>query len=630
MVKKEYKIKVLEGVAAVRQTAGMYVGDLSNGEGYHHLFYEVLDNSVDEFLAGHCDKIIVNLYDDGSISVEDNGRGIPVYHMKKENKSALEVVLTKLHAGGKFNKDNYAHSSGLHGVGVSLTNFLSSFCTAVVWKDRKEHKLNFIKGERKGKLEIKNVRRGPGTLIHFKPDEEVFSDAIGFNIDIIKKKIKEISYLCNGLTIELNHKDKTEVFYSENGVGAFVKELGKKLIHDVVLIEEEQDGILVNVAFQWEDSISDNINLCYTNNVFNNDGGSHLIGFKNSLTRTINSYISNSDLPKSLQVSLSGDDIREGLIAIVSIRHPNPSFSSQTKDKLVSENARTVVESIVSNKLSEYLEKNPKFAKQLATRCVNSFKAREAAKRAREAVRKSAIKTSAITLPGKLADCSSTDPSVCELFLVEGESAGGSSKMARDRMTQAILPLRGKVLNVEKAEFKKVLSNEELMNVIVALGVGIGRNLNIKKLRYDKIIINTDADVDGSHIRTLLLTFFFRQMPQLISNGNIFVAVPPLYRVNFRGKAYYMKNDKELQEFIKEKKLQRDKIKLQRFKGLGEMNPDQLWETTLNPETRMLLRIDIGNIIQADKIFNILMGNQVEPRKDFIVENVNFTRSLDI
>jgi len=634
MKKNEYKITTLEGVEAVRHTSGMYIGNTEDGTGYHHMIMEVLDNSVDEYLAGHCDKIVVTLYKDGSASVGDNGRGIPTYYMPEKKMSALEVVFCTLHAGGKFDKSNYKISGGLHGVGVSVVNALSSRLKVVVMRGGKEYSMAFECGKKVQDLSEKSIRsKETGTFIRFGADLTIFKKVIKFDPEIVERKLLELSYLCRGLEVEfVDEKNKTrKVFGGDNDVSGFIEHLAPTNLLDIpIVFNDSKTNITVDIGLQWLAAGSDiEIAKYFTNNIPNMDGGSHMSGFKNGLTRTINNYINSSDLPKSLKISLSGDDIREGLISVVSIRHPDPKFSSQTKDKLVSEDARTVVENAVSGFMIEYLEQNPLIAKKIISQCVNSYKAREAAKRAREASRKSILKEGGGLLPGKLADCSSRDPDECELYIVEGDSAGGSAKQGRNRRFQAILPLRGKVLNVERCEFQKMMANEELTNLITAIGAGIGKNLAPSSIRYGKIVIMTDSDVDGSHIRTLLLTFFFRQMPQLIMRGNIYIAQPPLYRVEWRRNKYYLKDDRALELFLKERKIESKSLKLQRFKGLGEMSPIQLWNTTMNPDNRTLLQVKIDDYIEADKIFNILMGNQVEPRRQFIVDRALNVKNLD-
>jgi len=641
--KNEYKITALEGIDAVRKVPGMYIGDLDSGSGLHHLLMEVIDNSVDEYMANFCDKIVVSLHRDGSASVADNGRGIPTYYMEDKKQSALEVVFTALHAGGKFDKSNYEHSGGLHGVGISVVNALSDKLRVIVHRDGKEYTMAFAKGKKIEDLSEKPYKGKNGTLVRFAPDPDptIFNKKVKFNPEVIKEKLRELSYLCKGLHIKFvdEIRKTSEEFDGDNGLEEFIYHLGNnKLIDKPIIFSGEKDRILVDIALQWLQDSEFEICKCYTNNIPNSDGGTHMAGFRAGLTRTINSFISSSDLPKTLKVSLSGDDVREGLVSVINIRHPNPKFNSQDKVKLVSDDARPVVESIISEQLMSFLELNPQIAKKIVVSCVNAFKAREAAKKAREAIRNSNIKNGAAVLPGKLADCSSRDPAESELFVVEGDSAGGSAKQGRNREFQAILPLRGKVLNVERCEFQKLVKNEELMSLITAIGAGIGRAFEPSHLRYHKIIIMTDSDVDGSHIRALLLTFFFRQMPQLILNGNVFIARPPLYRLTYRGNKYYIKDEHSFKEFVKEHGLSAEKdvgqarhkgYTLQRFKGLGEMNPEQLWETAMNPNTRTMSRVTIENPLEADKIFSILMGNQVEPRRAFLDEHATLA-NLDI
>jgi DNA gyrase subunit B len=630
---KEYSITVLEGLDAVRRVPGMYIGPVEDETGYHHMLMEVLDNSIDEHLAGFCNRIVVTLHKDGFASVEDNGRGIPVYHMVKEKASALEVVLTRLHAGGKFDKKAYSISGGLHGVGVSVVNALSSLLRVTVWRDSKEYTMSFEKGRKTEDLAERSVRgKGTGTLVRFFPDPTIFKGVVGFNPEKVRNRLRELSFLCKNLSIELvvEAAGSQESFVSVAGLKDFIGHLAPgQLVDDPICLDGTSNNIMVDVALQWLNDGADERCHYYTNNIPNIDGGSHMSGFKSALTRTVNAYISESDLPKSLKVALSGDDIREGLVAVISIRHPGPRFGSQTKDKLVSEDARTAVEGVVAEKLSDFFEQNPAAARKIVTICVNSWKAREAARRAREATRKTILKDGGFFLPGKLADCQERDPQLCEIFIVEGDSAGGSAKQGRNRRFQAVLPLRGKVLNIEKCEFRKMLDNEELSGLITAMGTGIGRAFDPDALRYSKVIIMSDADVDGSHIRTLLLTFFFRQMPQLIVRGNLYVAVPPLYRMTFRGMPHYFRDDEDLQAFAKERKLDKGGLSVQRFKGLGEMNPEQLWETTMNPESRAILQVGIDNYMEADRIFGLLMGSQVEPRKEFVMGNSNLA-NLDV
>ncbi|MFA5048417.1 MAG: DNA gyrase subunit B [Patescibacteria group bacterium] len=639
MAKKEneYKITVLDGLEGVRKTAGMYIGDVDNGGGLHHLLMEIIDNSVDEHLAGHCNKIIITLHKDGSASVEDNGRGIPTSYMKEKKMTELEAVFTLLHAGGKFDKSNYEHSGGLHGVGASVCNALSDKLRVIVKHDGEECTMSFAKGKKIEDFSSKPYKGKSGTIVRFAPDPIIFTKVIKFDPVIVRSKLRDLSFLCKGLSILfIDEIRKTnEEFNKDDGLAEFIKFIanGKKLIDVPIVFEDKKDDIVVNVALQWiEENLEYEVCKYYTNNIPNIDGGTHMIGFKSGLTRTINSYITNADIPKTLKVPLSGDDVREGLISVVSIRHHNPKFNSQDKVKLVSDDARPAVESVVSENLMVFLEENPTIAKKIVASCVNAYKAREAAKKAREAIRKTNMDSGCGTLPGKLADCQEKDPDKCELFIVEGDSAGGSAKQGRDRKFQAILPLRGKILNVERCEFQKLIKNEEVMNLITAIGAGIGHSFDPGDIRYGKIIIMTDADVDGAHIRCLLLTFFFRQMPQLILNGNIYIARPPLYRINWKGTTYYLQDDVAKETFMVEKNIPRDSDsgkKFQRFKGLGEMNPGQLWETAMDPDTRSMSRVIITDSLETDKVFAILMGDQVEPRKDFIINSAEFA-NLDV
>lgn len=618
-------IELMKGLEAVRKLPSLYLGDVGNGDALHHSLWEIVSNSIDEFMNGFCNKISVSIFKDGSASVLDNGRGIPVAYNKEEKKSSLELALSSLHSSGKFGKENYKYSSGLHGVGASCVNGVSDRFKVIVWRNGKEYSMSFERGKRVEDLTEKSIKGNKtGTFIRFAPDITIFKNITTFDPEKIRTKLKEVSFLCSGLEIEfcVEANNTKEVFPGETNISDFVKYLAEgNLMAEPILINGEKDKVKVDVSLQWKESFSEEVCKCYTNNIPNTDGGTHLVAFRNALTRTINTYIEQSDLPKTYKISLSGDNIRDSLVSVISIWHPDAKFSSQTKDKLVSDDVRGVVESIVSQKLFEYLEKNPVIAKKIVGRAIDAHKAAEAAKKAREAIRKTTMNDGVGVLPGKLADCSSKNPDECELFICEGASAGGSLKMARDRNIQAILPLRGKILNVEKADYQKLIKSEELINIITVLGVGIGRQLEIEKLRYGKIIFATDADVDGLHLITLLLTFFFRQMPQLILNGNIYISQPPLYRVDYRNNAYYIKNEEILNNFIAEKRTTKNSVKIQRFKGLGEMPVDSLWETVVNPETRTLLQVRIDNPLEADKTFSILMGDDVEPRKEFIISN---------
>ncbi|MCA9668233.1 MAG: DNA topoisomerase (ATP-hydrolyzing) subunit B [Myxococcales bacterium] len=792
-------IKVLRGLDAVRKRPGMYIGDTDDGTGLHHLIYEVVDNSIDEALAGHCDRIIVTLHNDGSASVDDNGRGIPVGIHPEEGVSAAEVIMTTLHAGGKFDDQTYKVSGGLHGVGVSVVNALSDWLTLEIKREGKKHLQRYKLGEPEGPLQVVGDTDDTGTRIAFKPDAGVFT-TVEFSFDVLAHRLRDLSYLNEGVSITLvdERHDRRQEFASEGGVSAFVAYLNraKTPIHeDVIRVQDEKDGIGVELAMQWSDAYQEQV-LCFTNNIPNRDGGTHLTGFKSALTRTINSYA--ASLKKDKATSLTGDDLREGLTAIISVKHPDPKFNSQVKEKLVSSEVKSIVETTVNERLATYLEEHPKQAKSIIEKAITAARAREAARKARELVqRKGALDVT--SLPGKLADCQERDPAKAELFIVEGDSAGGSAKQGRDRKSQAILPLRGKILNVEKARFDKMLSSDGIATLITALGCGIGNdNFDIEKLRYHKIVLMTDADVDGAHIRTLLLTLFYRQYPELVDRGYLFIAQPPLYKVKRGKKELYLKDDAELQTFVGEGALEQIKLSdadgkvvegellvelnrvaqrynaelrryrnrgdlrileavlaqpgltadvlgddelvaeqlthtqsyleaaypdvlplkftlesegdeariicetrpngapkrtvinagllssgdflalrtrllrllgagrapyrlhsqegdsidetlprladlsrhvdrigrkgltIQRYKGLGEMNPEQLWETTMNPETRTMLQVRVEDAIEADGIFTVLMGDQVEPRRDFIAENALKVRNLDV
>jgi DNA gyrase subunit B len=788
-------IKVLKGLEAVRKRPGMYIGDTDDGTGLHHMVYEVLDNAIDEALAGHCDLIEVSLNPDGSCSVSDNGRGIPVDMHEEEGVSAAEVIMTQLHAGGKFDSNSYKISGGLHGVGVSVVNALSDWLELTIWRDGKEHSARFEHGDTVKHLEVVGDADGKkGTKVTFHPSAETFS-TIEFNFSTLEHRIREMAFLNSGVHIivrDLRNDEPVETeFKYEGGTSEFVKFLDKSktALHPVVVMNGEgEDGISVEVALEWNDSYHENV-LCFTNNIRQRDGGTHLAGFRGALTRAINNYASSSGLLKKEKVNLSGDDMREGLTCILSAKVPDPKFSSQTKDKLVSSEVRPVVEGVVYDKLSQWFEENPNDAKTIVGKAVEAAVAREAARKARDLTRRKSTLDIA-GLPGKLADCQEKDPSLSEIFIVEGDSAGGSAKQGRSRKNQAILPLRGKILNVERARFDKMLSSQEIGTLITALGTGIGRDdFDVEKARYHKVVIMTDADVDGAHIRTLILTFFYRQMPELIEKGYLYVAQPPLYRIRRGNKAVYLKDDRELQSYLFDsaldgavlktenagdragadlrdvveksaafveqttalsrrmsplvvqaaalsgclteeamgddsnaqkiaeqlnesindpvlgcweggtdeegqfeltrlvrgvtEKLTLDKgtisapevtkinqiiaeigdvfkgrarietkageavvttptalfehvmeagkkgISVQRFKGLGEMNPDQLWETTLNPDNRTLLQVKIGDVDEAEEVFSTLMGGVVEPRRDFIQENALKVSNLD-
>jgi DNA gyrase subunit B len=623
------QIQILEGLEAVRKRPGMYIGS-TGSRGLHHLVYEVVDNSIDEALAGYCKNIVVTIHKDNSITVEDDGRGIPTDIHPKVGKPAVEVALTMLHAGGKFNNDAYKVSGGLHGVGVSVVNALSEKLEVIVKQHRKIYRQIYERGVPKTDLEVIGETEETGTTITFKPDKEIFEETV-FDYDVLAQRLRELAFLNKGINIKLiDERDgKEEVFNYEGGIISFVKYLNrnKEVLHDEpIYMEAKNTEYEVEVCMQYNDSYNENI-FSFANNIDTREGGTHLVGFKAALTKVINDYARKYGIIKDNEKNLQGEDVREGLTAIVSVKLKNPQFEGQTKTKLGNSEMRSIVENVVTDKLTAFLEENPSVAKIIVEKATQAARAREAARKARELTRrKSALENT--TLPGKLADCSEKDPSKCELFLVEGDSAGGSAKSGRNSRFQAILPLRGKILNVEKARLDKILSNEEIRAMITALGTGVGDDFDISKLRYHKIVIMTDADVDGSHIRTLLLTFFYRFMRPLIENGNVYIAQPPLYKITKGKKVYYAYSDRELDKILNE--IGRENYTVQRYKGLGEMNADQLWDTTMDPEKRTMLKVTLEDAIAADEVFTILMGDKVEPRREFIEKYAKTVRNLDI
>ncbi|MDU1399833.1 DNA topoisomerase (ATP-hydrolyzing) subunit B [Finegoldia magna] len=634
--KREYtadQITVLEGLEPVRVRPGMYIGS-TDEKGLHHLVYEVVDNSIDEALAGVCDLIKVTIKKDNSVIVEDDGSGIPVETHPKTGKSTLETVLTVLHAGGKFSNDAYQYSGGLHGVGVSCVNALSTYLIARVKRDGKMYEQRFEKGKTVTELTvIKENVRGTGTTIEFMPDNTIF-ETLNFDKNVLAKRFREMAFLNKGVKIEFadEREGYKELFHYEGGIKSFVEYINKSkkpLDHEVMYIEGEKETTKVEIAMQYTESYNETI-VSFTNNIKTVDGGTHVVGFKSALTRALNDYARNKNILKEKDDNLSGDDVREGITAVVSVKLNNPQFEGQTKGKLGNSEARTVVDSVVYEHLSFYFEENPKIVKTIIQKALASQKARLAARRARDLVRKKSVLDNT-TLPGKLADCQSSDIEHNEIFLVEGDSAGGSAKGGRDNKFQAILPLRGKILNVEKAHLERVLNSNEIKAMITAFGTGIGKNFDISKLRYGKIVIMTDADVDGAHIRTLLLTFLYRFMKPLVEKGHVYIAQPPLYGIIKGVKVMeYCYTEKELEEAL-EKYGERSNIKVQRYKGLGEMNAEQLWDTTMNPEHRILIKVEIDgeDENELDNTFDVLMGDNVEPRREFIEQNAVYAQNID-
>lgn len=625
------QIQVLEGLEAVRKRPGMYIGSTSS-RGLHHLVWEVVDNSIDEALAGFCDTIQVIVNEDNSITVIDNGRGIPVGIHPKMGKPALEVVMTVLHAGGKFDGEGYKFSGGLHGVGVSVVNALSTELEVHVHREGKIHYQKYLRGVPEADLQVIGTTDITGTHITFWPDPTIFTETTVYEFDVLQNRLRELAFLNRGVNIILEDKrgdGKKKEFKFDGGIKSFVEYLNRNRepLHETpIYIEGEREGIPVQISMQYNDSYSSNI-YSYANNIHTHEGGTHESGFKSALTRVINDYARRNNLLKDSDSNLSGDDVREGLTAIISVKIADPQFEGQTKTKLGNSEARTATEQIFGEKLAEFLDENPATAKKVIGKAVMAARAREAARKARELTRrKNALEVS--SLPGKLADCSSRNAAISEIYIVEGDSAGGTAKQGRDRMFQAILPLKGKIINVEKARLDKALSNDEIRTIITALGTGIADDFNIEKARYHKIIIMTDADVDGAHIRTLLLTFFYRYMRPLIENGYIYIAQPPLFKVSQGKKVLYAYNERMKEELVKTLE-GKGKIDIQRYKGLGEMNATQLWETTMDPESRTLLQVSLQDAMDADAVFEMLMGDRVEPRRDFIQEYAN-QANLDI
>ncbi|USK33911.1 DNA topoisomerase (ATP-hydrolyzing) subunit B [Bacillus sp. F19] len=628
----ENQIQVLEGLEAVRKRPGMYIGSTA-AKGLHHLVWEIVDNSIDEALAGYCDEINIIVEEDNSITVKDNGRGIPVGIHEKMGRPAVEVIMTVLHAGGKFGGGGYKVSGGLHGVGASVVNALSTVLEVTVYREGKIHYLKFERGVPAGDLEVIGESELTGTTTHFCPDPEIFTETVEYDFDTLANRLRELAFLNRNIKITIEdkreNKRKKEYLY-EGGIKSYVEHLNRtrEVIHEEpVYMEGEKDGITVEVALQYNDSYTSNI-YSFANNIHTYEGGTHEAGFKTALTRVINDYARKNGAFKENDANLTGDDVREGITAIISVKHPDPQFEGQTKTKLGNSETRTVTDNLFAEGFEKFLLENPSTAKKILEKGLMASRARLAAKKARELTRrKSALEIS--NLPGKLADCSSKDPSISELYVVEGDSAGGSAKQGRDRHFQAILPLRGKIINVEKARLDKILSNNEIRTIITALGTGIAEDFDISKARYHKIVIMTDADVDGAHIRTLLLTFFYRYMRQIIENGFVYIAQPPLYKVQQGKRIEYAYNDREMEKLMAELPAN-PKPGIQRYKGLGEMNPEQLWETTMDPNTRTFLQVTLEDAMEADETFDILMGDKVEPRRNFIEGNAQYVKNLDI
>lgn len=625
------EIQVLEGLEAVRKRPGMYIGSTSS-RGLHHLVYEIVDNAIDEALAGYCDNIEVSILKDNIIKVSDNGRGIPTGMHPKMNIPAVEVVFTVLHAGGKFGGGGYKVSGGLHGVGASVVNALSEYLEVEVKRDGKVHNQRYERGLSKNKMQITGDTKETGTTVIFKPDAEIF-ETLEFEYEILSQRLRELAFLNKGIKITLRDEREEEVhqdvFHYEGGIKEFVQYVNRKkdvLHEEPIYIEGLKDDVMVEIALQYNSGYTENI-ISFANNIDTTEGGTHVVGFKTSLTRVVNDYARKYNILKESEKNLSGEDTREGITAIISVKVTNPQFEGQTKTKLGNSEVRGIVEGICGDKIASFLEENPHVSKMIIEKSLMASRAREAARKARELTRRKNVLDS-MSLPGKLADCSEKDPKLCEVYLVEGDSAGGSAKQGRSREFQAILPLRGKIMNVEKQRIDKILASDEIRNMVTAFGAGIDKDFDVSKLRYDKIIIMTDADVDGAHIRTLLLTFFFRYMRPLIEEGHVYIAQPPLYKISKGKKFWYVYGDEERDAMLEE--IGREGIEIQRYKGLGEMNAEQLWDTTMNPDTRTLLRATIQDAMVADDMFTVLMGDKVEPRREFIQENAKSVHNLDI
>jgi DNA gyrase subunit B len=626
----ENQIQVLEGLEAVRKRPGMYIGSTSL-RGLHHLVYEIVDNSIDEALAGYCDKIEIYINEDNSITVCDNGRGIPVGINAKMGKSSVEVIMTILHAGGKFGGGGYKVSGGLHGVGASVVNALSEECTVTVKREGHIWQQDYRRGKVVEELKQIGDSDETGTKVYFKPDSEIFEELV-FDFEVLAQRLRELAFLNKGIYIKLVDKrtEKEEIFHYEGGIKSFVSYLNRNKVslhEEPMYVEGIRDNISVEVALQYNDGYTENI-FSFANNIDTVEGGTHLVGFKTALTRVFNDYAKRFGYIKENDKNFTGDDVREGLTAVISVKIEEPQFEGQTKTKLGNTEVRGIVDSVVGENIGTFLEENPNMGKIIVDKALMAARARDAARKARELTRKSVLERSA--LPGKLADCSSKDPKECEIYIVEGDSAGGSAKQGRNRKFQAILPLRGKIINVEKQRLDKILNSDSIRNMVTAFGGGIGKDFDVEKLRYNRIILMTDADVDGAHIRTLLLTFFYRYMKELIEEGHVYIAQPPLFKVNKGKKEIYTYSDSELEKVLEEIGGKDNSTDIQRYKGLGEMNANQLWETTMDPENRILLKVNIEDAMLADEMFTILMGEKVEPRREFIEQNAKNVVNLDI